>query len=133
MYIMANSNFIKSKAYKTNQMKKIITLCLLFFALTTQAKNSISDPLINGTITGKVLDATLNEPLPYVTIVIKSEAGEIINGSITDDNGKFIVSKIPAGKYIVSIQFIKDYRYKRRIINNKYKSYNDKYNKLINQ
>ena len=89
-------------------MKKKLFSCLLLLCFLSQAQTSVTNipNLINGKITGKVIDLNLNEPLPYVTIVVKNAAGETINGTITDDSGEFNVTKIPEGTYTVSIQFI---------------------------
>lgn len=87
-------------------MKKLITAILLALTFTIQGQTSTKPLLKLGITTGKVIDATLDEPLPYVTIVIKDSAENIINGSITDDNGFFKVNNIPDGKFLVSIQFI---------------------------
>ncbi|WP_203293209.1 outer membrane beta-barrel family protein [Luteirhabdus pelagi] len=59
-----------------------------------------------GTISGTVMDKNLNEPLPYVTVAIKTLSGDIITGGVTDDNGVFKIEKVPEGKSQVSIQFI---------------------------
>ena len=89
-------------------MKKLITLCLamLFIVQNTQATSNNSTELIDGSITGKVLDATLNEPLPYVNIIIKNDKGDIITGAITLDDGTFKITKIPEGKITVTVQYI---------------------------
>ncbi|WP_104734411.1 outer membrane beta-barrel family protein [Hanstruepera ponticola] len=90
-------------------MKKLLAICLLLLlTLFSQAQTSVNNipTLISGTITGTVIDETLQQPLPYVTIILKSESDETINGTITDDNGKFVLQKVPGGKYIVTIQFI---------------------------
>lgn len=89
-------------------MKKLLTLCLLLLSLVIQAQTSTNHlaVLLNGGITGTILDANLNEPLPYVTIVLKNNAEETINGTITDNDGKFVINKIPGGTYHVNIQFI---------------------------
>ena len=52
------------------------------------------------------MDASLNEPLPYVNIIIKNVANEIITGGITRDDGTFNISKIPEGKAIVTIHWV---------------------------
>ncbi|PNQ73668.1 TonB-dependent receptor [Hanstruepera neustonica] len=89
-------------------MKKLLTTCLLLLSIILQAQTSTNNVaiLLNGSITGTVIDANLNEPLPYVTIVVKNSAEETINGSITDNDGKFLVDKIPAGTYTVNVQFM---------------------------
>ncbi len=56
-------------------------------------------------ITGTVLDQNTQEPIPYATIVIK--AGDAITtGSITNEAGKFSISKIAFGNYTFEAQFI---------------------------
>ncbi len=60
----------------------------------------------NGSVTGKVLDAKTQEPIPYATIVIKDIAGKTVTGGITDELGVFEIKKIPEGKNIVEVQFI---------------------------
>ncbi len=59
-----------------------------------------------GNIYGSVTDKALNEPLPYVAVVVKDLKGEIITGTVTDDAGKFEIHKIPEGRSIVTIQYI---------------------------
>jgi hypothetical protein len=89
-------------------MKKLITLCFVLLTMSIQARETLTtNPDVKtGTISGRVLDDQLNEPLPYVNVIIKNTAGEIITGSITLDNGTFKIDKIPTGKIIVSIQYI---------------------------
>jgi len=91
-------------------MKKLITLLVLMLSISTFANIytfAFSDPGDkNGTITGTVIDKNLQQPIPYVSIVIKNLEGEIITGGITDDNGVFVIEDIPDGKSIVSIQYI---------------------------
>jgi outer membrane receptor protein involved in Fe transport len=62
--------------------------------------------LLDGTISGRIMDASLNEPLPYVSVIIKTTSNETITGGITNDDGTFEIKKIPEGKVIVSIQYI---------------------------
>src|SRR5690606_21519970 len=87
-------------------MKKLILLALLSVFTLSQAQNSTSDFLKLGTITGNVIDATLNEPLPYVTVVVKNQKQETLTGSISDDKGEAKVTRVPEAKQCVSIQFI---------------------------
>jgi len=90
-------------------MKKLITLCVLAL-LTVQstfANNFITNNnLVDGSISGKVFDEALDEPLPYVNIIIKNEKGEIVTGSITLEDGTFEITRIPEGKITVTVQYI---------------------------
>jgi outer membrane receptor protein involved in Fe transport len=67
------------------------------------AKSELPKP---GIISGKVVDDSTKEPLPYVNIVVKDMANNILTGGITDDNGAFTIKKIPKGKSLVEIQFM---------------------------
>ncbi|WP_298904778.1 TonB-dependent receptor [uncultured Psychroserpens sp.] len=88
-------------------MKKITQLCIFLFTVIAFATPSNLDSnLRDGTVSGRVMDAQLKEPLPYVNVVIKSASGETITGGITKDNGTFEIEKIPEGKIVVSIQYI---------------------------
>jgi len=86
-------------------MKQLFLVITLFMSIISFAGND-ADSEINGKITGTVIDQSLQEPLPYVSIVIKTLSGDIITGGVTDDNGNFSIEDIPEGKSIVSIQFI---------------------------
>lgn len=85
-------------------MKKLLSIIMLLIAFSIQAQDN-PQPKI-GTVTGKVLDANLQQPLPYVNVVIKDVNQKIITGGITNEDGSFSVSQIPAGKSIVSIEFL---------------------------
>lgn len=74
-------------------------------AILSAQPNSNSD-IKNGSISGRVMDAELNEPLPYVNVIIKDMADKIITGSITNDDGTFNIDKIPEGDVKVEIKFI---------------------------
>ncbi len=89
-------------------MKKVFLLCLLsiFTIANIQASSTNSDDEREGTITGKVLDLALNTPLPYVNVVIRNEAGEIVTGGITNEQGEFKIGDIPEGKLSVNISYI---------------------------
>ncbi|MBR9758270.1 MAG: TonB-dependent receptor [Algicola sp.] len=87
-------------------MKHVFFFCVLLGSMLSHAQSSVNTLFKDGTITGKVIDATLNQPMPYVTIVIKNNAGETITGSITDDNGNFKITSVPEGNIVVNIQFI---------------------------
>jgi len=86
-------------------MKKFALLCALMLCSLISAQPLSSEPR-TGSVSGKILDASLNEPLPYVNIIVKNDANETITGGISLDDGTFNISKIPAGKVIVTIQYI---------------------------
>lgn len=59
-----------------------------------------------GVVTGKVIDFTTKEELPYVSIVIKDKTNTVLTGGITDEKGAFEIKRIPIGENNVEIQFI---------------------------
>ncbi len=87
-------------------MKRLITLCVLSLCTILSVQATEKEALVDGSISGKVYDATLNEPLPYVNIVIKNSEGEIVTGGITLEDGTFKITKIPEGNITVTIQYI---------------------------
>ncbi|MFT7158037.1 MAG: iron complex outermembrane receptor protein, partial [Parvicella sp.] len=87
-------------------MRKLVVLFLLAISFSVTAADSYPTSERPGKITGFVIDKNLKAPLPYVTVVIKDLAGEIVTGGVTDDNGKFTIEKIPEGNKLVFIQYI---------------------------
>ncbi len=99
-------------------MKKFLSLSILLFAflsLPAYANSPEPDDAKKGTISGRVLDAKLKAPLPYVNIVIKDSKGETLTGGITLDNGSFKIEKIEEGSVTVSIQYIGYKTYNRTV------------------
>ncbi len=88
------------------KMKKLIFLCAFMFTAIMNAQPSTQLEPRDGSISGRVIDASLNQPLPYVNVIVKNPSNETITGSITKDDGTFEIKKIPEGKVIVSIQYI---------------------------
>nr|WP_321222940.1 TonB-dependent receptor [uncultured Psychroserpens sp.] len=86
-------------------MKSFTQLCICLFTIFAFAQPPKLE-LRDGQVSGRVIDASLNEPLPYVNIVIKDIANTTITGGITKEDGTFEIDKIPEGKIIVSIQYI---------------------------
>ncbi|MBQ0735996.1 TonB-dependent receptor domain-containing protein [Aquimarina celericrescens] len=83
------------------------TIALFFFSLwclflIAQPNNKT----VLGSVKGKVIDKTLNQPIPYATIVINDGANKIVSGGITTENGDFSITDIPNGNYTLKVQFI---------------------------
>lgn len=95
-------------------MKHILTISTFFlffvgytsFAQISADKVGSSNHTSIAGVYGQVIDKTLQEPLPYVTVTIQNENGEILTGGITDDTGNFNIDKLPVGKVFVKIQYI---------------------------
>ena len=96
-------------------MKNLILIFSLLFSITISAQLPSNNNLKTGVIFGKVIDATSNQALPYVTIIIKDVTNKPITGGITDDNGMFNIKNVPEGENNVEIQFI-GYKTEKQII-----------------
>ncbi|MEO9570180.1 MAG: TonB-dependent receptor [Polaribacter sp.] len=84
-------------------MKKIT---LLFYLLTSTlffAQKPGNKPV--NTVSGKVVEASTNQPLEYATIVLKNSKTQKISGGITNEKGEFSVLATK-GTYEISVEFI---------------------------
>jgi len=87
-------------------MKNLILIFSILFSITISAQLPSNNNLKTGVVYGKVIDATTNEALPYVSIIIKDATNKIITGGITDDSGNFSIKQISEGENSIEIQFI---------------------------
>jgi TonB dependent receptor/CarboxypepD_reg-like domain/TonB-dependent Receptor Plug Domain len=73
-------------------------ICCLLFCNKSFAQEGIAS---NGIITGIVLDEQTQAPMPGTSVIVKGAN----KGAITDANGSFTISKLPAGTYTLIISF----------------------------
>lgn len=60
-----------------------------------------------GKISGVVLDTLTNLEVPFATVSLKREGRDkIINGTLSDENGKFDFQDVAPGKYDIEISFL---------------------------
>ncbi len=83
-------------------MRKLLLFFMTFMTLFSYG----SDLPKPGVISGKVIDKTTKEPLPYVNIIIKDAAKKLITGGITNESGAFTIKNIPNGNNTLEVQFI---------------------------
>ena len=89
-------------------MKTGVLILLLFLtALNLRAQPPHAPDLAMGKITGIVQDSTNNKGVEFATVALLDPTTlKPINGEVCDDKGKFTLSKIPIGNYVVSVSFI---------------------------
>ncbi|MEM1001925.1 MAG: outer membrane beta-barrel protein, partial [Bacteroidota bacterium] len=87
-------------------MKFFIALCMAISSIAMYAQPSADYNVKTGSVSGRVIDSLLTEPLPYVNVIIKDQAGNTITGAITADDGTFLIKKIPEGNIIVEISYM---------------------------
>ncbi|MCD8193290.1 MAG: TonB-dependent receptor [Tannerellaceae bacterium] len=61
-----------------------------------------------GSISGRIFDASTNEPLEFVNIAVtrKGDSGAVPRGVISDENGNFNIPNLPYAAYQLQISFI---------------------------
>jgi len=87
-------------------MKNLLILCCLLLSLMVNAQLPSNENPKTGVISGKVIDESSKQAIPYASIVIKDATQNIVSGGITDDNGDFIIKQIPEGENTVEIVFM---------------------------
>lgn len=96
-------------------MKNLLLACVFLFAVALRPQTAPAEVRV-GTVSGKVIDKTSGEPVPYAAIVIKSKADNAtVTGGITTEDGAFEVKRIPEGIFILEVQFV-GYKDSRREI-----------------
>lgn len=60
-----------------------------------------------GSITGKVLDSE-NNIVEFVNVFLTSanDSSTIVNGTVTNNTGRFVLANVPFGNYLIQFQFI---------------------------
>jgi 5-hydroxyisourate hydrolase-like protein (transthyretin family) len=79
----------------TRVLAALSVLLLLTFSLYSRAQT-----LRQGTLTGKLLDADTNEPIPNATVVLLRTADNaLVSTATTRADGSFTVARVPFGQY----------------------------------
>jgi len=83
------------------QKNIVFTVILLLICI------SISTAQTNVTLSGIIKDKNTKSILPYVNIVLKTEKeNTFVSGTISDEEGRFLLTKIKSGNYTLEISFI---------------------------
>ncbi len=59
-----------------------------------------------GEVHGYIYEQKKQIAIPFASVTLKSEAGTIISGVVSNKKGKFSLKKIPLGTYILDVQFM---------------------------
>lgn len=80
--------------------KNLLLIFFMIFAGETFAQN-------HATISGKVIDKTSEEPLPFANIVLYHETDTVsVDGTITDENGIFVLKDLESGNYKIKVTYL---------------------------
>lgn len=78
----------------------------VFHIITLLLLNSLSTYAQHGfTLTGTIQDAQTKEPLSFATIQLQRE-DQTWYGALSDPNGRYTFTKLPAGKYTVVVSYL---------------------------
>ncbi len=92
---------------KTKLLAIILAITVNLLLVTKiQAENDTPDAK-GGTISGRVLDATSNQPMEYVNVALfRAADSSLITGTISTTDGQFKLEKVAAGDYYLRISFL---------------------------
>jgi ferric enterobactin receptor len=101
---LVHLNYNSLKGIKKIVWQTLIVVVIFSFLTTTsilaQSKAKIS---------GKVVDATNNQPLPFASVAVlqQSATGDLlVGGAATTESGDFAVSNLPAGQFKLQITYL---------------------------
>lgn len=58
-------------------------------------------------VSGKVLDVSNKNPLPYVNVILKKEAdSSFVTGAVSNEEGIFVLNNIVKGNYLLSTSLV---------------------------
>ena len=62
---------------------------------------------IEATVSGRAMDAQTQQPLPYATVTVtRAPEGLAVTGVLSDAEGRFVISGLPEGRYLVAAGFL---------------------------
>ncbi len=80
---------------------KIFTLLILVFTLLNTALAQKT-----GSIEGGIIDATSGDEIPFATVSLLENNGKLVNGAISNDQGKFKIGNVSQGKFTLVVSFM---------------------------
>lgn len=61
----------------------------------------------NGKISGVVIDSLVNNPVEFANVaLLEPVTKKPVDGAVCDEKGRFVITKVPRGQFILSISFI---------------------------
>jgi hypothetical protein len=89
---------------KQGKMKRLRFLFIIIFQCLIF---SITKAQTNVTLSGIVKDKNSKANLPYVNVVLKTEKdSSFISGTVSNEDGRFSISKIKSGNYYLEVSFV---------------------------
>ena len=84
---------------------KHLSLLLLLFVIAGGGGNELFAQNTKVQVSGRVLDAKSQQPLPYATVVAKADSNTVLGGATTGEDGAFEFS-VKAESFFVEVRFM---------------------------
>jgi len=79
-------------------------VCLISLSHAALAQD---DSANDATVSGRVVDQVTQQPVQFVTVTVTNESdGVTVTGALTDDDGRFVISGLGRGSYILTSSFL---------------------------
>ena len=96
----------------------VVALVIVLANIIVSAQNvsKFSTNVISGIIKGKVIDSSTKKVIDYANVsLFSSRDSSVVNGTVSNSKGEFIINGVKPGKYYAKISFV---GYKTTIITN---------------
>ncbi len=88
-------------------MRKILITALLIFLGIQCIMAQTRSAKLNGTISGVIVEGNSGAKLDYATVALFNKAdSSMITGGLTENGGRFNLSKIPDGQFYIEVDFV---------------------------
>lgn len=88
-------------------MKNLVPLGLLIICISVSSAQTINKTKGIGKINGIIIDASTQKPVQFTTVSLTEiSSKKLIDGVITDENGKFEIKNVPLGDFKITANFI---------------------------
>lgn len=78
---------------------KLILFFPLIFAIQAYSQNAV--------ISGRVIEESTKNPIPFANVILLEDKGDkVLTGTITENDGRFVLKGLTEGNYTISISFI---------------------------
>ncbi len=79
-------------------------VCLISLSHAALAQD---DSANDATVSGRVVDQATRQPVLFVTVTVRNESdGVTVTGALTDNDGRFVISGLGRGNYILTSSFL---------------------------
>ncbi len=87
--------------------KRKMSILLAGALLCAMPGMGMANVAVDGGIKGIVMDGELGGPLGFVTVQVKAKGSDkILQGSITGDNGGYVINGLKKGDYVVTFSYV---------------------------